>query len=349
MGLVIKAGESMTIREIAAQCGVSAATVDRVINGRGKVHPDTEVRVLAALEKAGYTKNIAARALAIRKDAPVVGVVLSSRGNPFFDEVLGGIASAEAELADYGMSVKLALMRGYNPERQLALISELEEEISALVLHPIDNSAVMEKIADLAERDIPTVTVNSDLEGSRRRCYVGSDYERGGRTAAGLMHLVVQQKARLGVLTGVETVQGHRQRLRGFESHLQSIAPYIHIVARESAEDDDESAYAATRAMIRADPQIDTLMLIAAGLTGVCEAIIDMKMDHSIRLFAFDNIPATHGMLRKGLLKGVVCQQPFRQGHLAIHAAKDLILSGSPTSEKIIMENQIRILENLEE
>jgi len=339
----------MTIREIAAQCGISAATVDRVINGRGKVHPDTEARVLTALEKAGYTKNIAARALAIRKDAPVVGVVLSSRGNPFFDEVLAGITSAEAELADYGMSVRLALMRGYNPERQLALISELGEGISALVLHPIDNPAILEKIAELAEKDIPTVTVNSDLEGSHRRCYVGSDYEKGGRTAAGLMHLVIQQKARLGVLTGVETVQGHRQRLHGFESHLRNIAPYIDIVARQSAEDDDESAYAATRAMIRTDPLIDTLMLIAAGLTGVCEAIIDMKMEQRIRLFAFDNIPATQGMMYKGLLKGVVCQQPFRQGHLAIHAAKDLILSGAPASEKIIMENQIRILENLEE
>ncbi len=337
----------MTIREIATQCGVSTATVDRVLNGRGKVRPDTEARVLEALEKAGYTKNIAARALAIRKASPVVGVVLSSKGNPFFDEVLAGVARAEAELLDYGIQVRLSLMRGYNPDRQLALISELEPSLSALVLHPIDDSSIVAKVGEMAEQGIPTVTVNTDLVGSRRRCYVGSDYEQGGRTAAGVMHLAVTKPARLGILTGVETLLGHRQRLYGFETHLAQNCPHIQIVAHRSAQDDDESAYAATRAMLRADPLIDTLVLIAAGLKGVWEAILDMKMEKRIQLFAFDNIPITQQVMASGLLKAVVCQQPFQQGYLAVRTAMDIILSGSPASEKIIMENQIRIQENL--
>jgi LacI family transcriptional regulator len=339
----------MTIREIAVQCGVSTATVDRVLNGRGKVRPDTEARVLAALENAGYTKNIAARALAIRKAAPVVGLVLSSVANPFFDEVLRGVAQAEAELADYGITLKVSQMRGYHPQRQLALISELEEEISALVLHPIDDPRIVDKVAELAEKGIPTVTMNTDLEGSRRCCYVGSDYEKGGRTAAGVMNLATQGKARLGILTGVETILGHRQRLHGFESSLLEHCPHIQIVAHDSARDDDESAYAATRAMLENDPQIDTLMLIAAGLKGVCEAIFDLKMEKRVRLFAFDNIPMTQAMLQNGLLKAVVCQQPFQQGYLSVRAAMDIILSGGPLYEKRIMENQIRILENLNE
>lgn len=49
----------MTIKEIAAMCGVSRGTVDRVLNHRGRVKPETEQAVRAALEQAGYTKNIA--------------------------------------------------------------------------------------------------------------------------------------------------------------------------------------------------------------------------------------------------------------------------------------------------
>lgn len=339
----------MTIREIAAQCGVSTATVDRVLNGRGKVRPDTEARILAALRKAGYTKNIAARALAIQKAAPVVGLVLSSLGNPFFDEVLRGVDQAGAELADYGIALKTAQMRGYDPAKQLELIQGMQEDISALVLHPIDDPAIVEKVAELAEKGIPTITVNTDLEGSRRRCYVGSDYEQGGRTAAGVMGLMTQGPARLGILTGVETLLGHRQRLHGVESRLGERYPHIRIAARASARDDDESAYAATKGMLLADPAIDTLLLLAAGLKGVCDAIFDLKLEGRVRLFAFDNIAITQAMLANGLLKAVVCQQPFQQGYLSLRAAGDILLSGELPYERRIMGNEIRILENLEE
>lgn len=337
----------MTIREIALECGVSTATVDRVLNGRGKVRADTEARVLAALQKAGYTKNIAARALAIRKGAPTIGVVISSEGNPFFDEVLSGIRRAETELMDFGFSVTLETMRGYHTEEQLRRIEKLAPTISALVLHPIDDPLIAAKIAELAQSGIPTVTINSDLENSERRCYVGSDYVKGGQAAAGLMRLATHGKRRLGILTGVDTLLGHRQRLSGFETHLKQTCPRIEIVARQSAKDDDDRAYAATRTMLRADPTINTLQLIAAGLTGVCEAIRDLKMEKHIRLFAFDHIPATEAMMQKRLLKAVVCQQPFQQGYQSVRAAFDIILSGAPTSERLIMENQICILENL--
>ncbi len=338
----------MTIREIAIECGVSTATVDRVVNGRGRVRPDTEARVLKALEKAGYTKNIAARALAIRKDAPAIGVIVSSEGNPFFDEVLSGIHKAEAEVGDFGLTVTLKTMRGYNTDTQLHLIDSLAPSISALVLHPIDDPRIAAKIAELADRGIPTITVNTDIEGSPRRCYVGSDYVQGGRTAAGVMRLAIHGPRRLGILTGVDTLMGHRLRLLGFESHLRDIGPEIEIVARRSAEDDNDRAYAATRAMLRADPMIDTLVLIAAGLKGVCEAIYDLQMERRVELFAFDNIPSTREHMESGLLKAVVCQQPFQQGYQSVRAAYDLILSGAPASERMIMENQILILENVD-
>lgn len=339
----------MTIREIAAECGVSTATVDRVLNGRGKVRPDTEARILTALRKAGYSKNIAARALAIQKAAPVVGLVLSSVGNPFFEEVLRGVDQAREELADYGITLRVSQMRGYDPGQQLALITGMQEEISVLVLHPIDHPGIVQKVAELADRGVPTITVNTDLEGSRRRCYVGSDYEKGGRTAAGVMSLAIQGEARLGILTGVETLLGHRQRLHGFESGLMESGCPIRIVARASAKDDDDSAYAATKAMLLADPSIDTLLLVAAGLKGLCDALFDLKLEERVRLFAFDNIAMTRPMLACGLLKAVVCQQPFQQGYLALRAARDIILSGGLTYDRRIMENQIRILENLED
>ena len=337
----------MTIREIAEKCGVSTATVDRVINGRGKVRPATEARVLDELEAAGYTKNIAARALALRKDSPTIGIIVASEGNPFFDDVLVGIRRAEAELADLGVSVSLKTMRGYHAEKQLVYMEEMAPKISALVLHPIDDPQITAGIANLAARGIPTVTVNSDLENSARRCYVGSDYVKGGQTAAGLIRLATHGKRQLGILTGVETLLGHRQRLRGFENHLQAFCPRIEIVDRRSAEDDDERSYFATRVMLREHPEIDTLQVLAAGVQGVYAAVEEVRRERRLELFAFDHIPATEHMMQSGQLRAVVCQQPFQQGYQSVRAALDIVLSGTVASERLIMENQICISENL--
>ena len=69
-----------------------------------------------------------------------------------------------------------------------------------------------------------------------------------------------------------------------------------------------------------------------------------------MRVLAFDDVPETVAMMRSGLVKAVVCQQPFQQGYRAVRAAFDAFLAGSVRArEDIIMENQIKILENVEE
>lgn len=337
----------MTIREIALMCGVSRGTVDRVINGRGKVHPETEQRILEALEKAGYQKNIVGRALTVRKTNPLIAVILSSEGNPFFDEVLEGIQKAEDELDDYGVKVRVLSMRGYKKAQQLKLIESVQEQAAVLVLHPINDRLIIDKVDALYLKGVCTITVNSDIEGSKRILYVGSDYEKGGRTAAGLIRLAAGGSARLGVISGVESVLGHRQRLNGFLDHIANACPGITVLDTRPAQDDVDTAYSETLAMLKQHPDTDTLMVIAAGLQGVCRAVADSGA--RVRVFGFDATPASREGMASGLVKAVICQQPFEQGYRAVKAAFDWILTGSLPSDRIIMENQIRIIENLDE
>lgn len=73
-----------TMKEIAQICGVSRGTVDRVINRRGKVRPETERMILQAVERMGYTKSMLGRALSVKRSQPVIGVADVQRGKPFF-------------------------------------------------------------------------------------------------------------------------------------------------------------------------------------------------------------------------------------------------------------------------
>ena len=66
----------VTIKKIAELCGVSRGTVDRVLNGRGRVKPETAEAVMNMVKQLGYKPNPAGKALAARRHRPIVGVIL---------------------------------------------------------------------------------------------------------------------------------------------------------------------------------------------------------------------------------------------------------------------------------
>lgn len=338
----------MTIKEIARLCGVSRGTVDRVLNNRGNVKPETREMILRAIEDVGYTKNIAARALTVKRMAPTIGVVLCSEGNPFFDDVISGFEAAQRNLEDYGVTMRLRTMCGHEVAGQLELIDEMAGELAALVIQPINDERIAARLRALREGGLPIITVNTDIDPECRSCYVGSDYERGGSVAAGIAALVTGGRAKIGIIEGVDSLMGHALRLKGFEEHLRRICPQIVWLDRENANDDSDRAYQKTCDMLRRHEDMDTLFVVAAGVHDVCRAVIDMGREHSLRVIAYDDVPSTREMIRRGLVRAVVCQQPFQQGYRALSAAYDIILSGAePKEDRIIMEDQIKILENL--
>lgn len=80
---------AVTLADVAARAGVSAATVSRVLNGNYPVAGSTRERVLRAVDDLDYVVNGHARALAAAT-SDLVGVLVNDVADPFF----GLIASA---------------------------------------------------------------------------------------------------------------------------------------------------------------------------------------------------------------------------------------------------------------
>ena len=78
-----------TINQIAEITNVSRGTIDRVLNNRGGVSPETEKKVRAAMEALNYLPNKAAQNLAVRRKKLKFGFILISPNdyNPFFADV----------------------------------------------------------------------------------------------------------------------------------------------------------------------------------------------------------------------------------------------------------------------
>ena len=64
----------MTIKELARLCNVSPATVSNVVNGTGRVSPETERRVREIILQTGYQPSLLGKGLRA-KDSRMIGVV----------------------------------------------------------------------------------------------------------------------------------------------------------------------------------------------------------------------------------------------------------------------------------
>lgn len=83
------------MNDVARLAGVSIKTVSRVVNDEPGVHTDTAERVLAAIERLGFRRNIGALNLRRGSSTGTIGIVLEDVANPFYS----GLARAAEEVA----------------------------------------------------------------------------------------------------------------------------------------------------------------------------------------------------------------------------------------------------------
>lgn len=127
-----------------------------------------------------------------------IGVVTQLSQSSFMLQVNKGIRDAAKKLADQGMEVIIKENASVDESEQMQAITELEEAgIDGLAVMPVDCDNVRVKLNALTEeRNIPVVTFNSDIVGTKRCCFVGLDNWKSGRTAAGLMGMMMRGKER---------------------------------------------------------------------------------------------------------------------------------------------------------
>lgn len=336
-----------TLKEIADLAGVSRGTVDRVLNHRGSVHPKTAEKVMNIAQALNYQPNRAGTALAAQKKKYKIGVIVFGRSNPFFDDVMRGVRAKADELQSYGITT-LTRRVDVDIASQLDAIDELAAEgIHGLVIAPYNDPAICAHINALSDAGIPVVTVNTDIAGSRRLAYVGSDYYQGGCIAAGLFALsAAAQPLSLGIVTGSDGVLCHTERIRGLQTTLARSYPHIQIADIVINHDDEIESYTVTKQLLEEHPQINALFFTAGGIYGGCKAVLALKQKP--RIITFDEVPTTLSLLREGTILSTISQQPYRQGYRSLDILFEHLTSGIlPENELQYVDHSIIIQENI--
>ena len=149
----------ITIREVAADAGLSISTVSRALTGARVVTPDIVERVRKSANRLGYRADSVARSLRTQR-TDTLGLVIPDITNPFFPALVQAI---EHEARTHGQSVLIVDADNDPQVERAALHTLLDRRVDAVLISPAHATASLEALAETA-RVVPTIQVDRVID-----------------------------------------------------------------------------------------------------------------------------------------------------------------------------------------
>lgn len=304
---------SVTIPKIAKAAGVSTATVDRVLNDRPGVNPDTARRVKEVLAKLGGAVPMPGRP----KTAPNYrfAFVLPSARVAFFDGVDRIVAQSAGEFRHQHITELTLRLPSHDPTAFAEELAKLTDYGGLAVLAP-DVPQVKLAINELVQAGVQVVTLFSDVAGSMRAAFLGTDNRAAGRTAALLLGHGMPRtgKPRAALFSPPTRYAAEIDRRIGYAQLMEERFAHFEVLRFLEVPDTEEEAYRyAMDCLARAGSAgaISSAYSVAGGSFGIGRALAERGYAGKA-LFAVHELVELHrSMLAAGSADYVLHQDVY--------------------------------------
>ncbi len=199
-----------TIRDVAADAGVSIGTASKALNGQGRLRPETRERVAEAARRLGFAPNPLAQALLAGRTYTVGMITTDSFGRFSIPVMLG----AEDALGAGRISVFMCDTRD-DPERERRYLEMLTgRRVDGLI---VTGRRIEPRPAIGAGLGVPVVYAMTQPLGGGAPAVLPDD--TGGGASAGA-HLLAAGRRHIAHITGPERFLAARKRAAGLAGVL---------------------------------------------------------------------------------------------------------------------------------
>lgn len=264
-----------------------------------------------------------------------LGLLLPETKNPYFVSIHEG---AEEAAARTGARLTVAVADG-DPDRQLAQGRQmLERGVSALILVPVDSSAVVSLIELANEVEIPVLTIERRTTAGDVLTHISSDNVAGGNIAGDYLARAISGRGRVVELEGQPGTSAAQERSAGFAQALRTF-PEVQLLASEAGNFEREEAREVFARILEENPEIDAVFAHNDVMVlGAVEAARAVRRDDEIVFIGFDAISEAIDAIEAGDLRATVAQQPKEMGRLAVELAVDYLRLGSEPAPVTVVD-----------
>lgn len=315
-----------TQKQIAAQSGLSLATIDRALHHRGQVHPQTLHRIqqaladLELLQKSGLAQG-----------RTIYFDVIMHTPERFSELVREALSSQLASFNPFRIQLRFHCYEDISEREMNALLKKCALSSHGVILKAMNSPSLVSTIDALLKRRVPVVTIVTDIPSSARLRYIGMDNVDAGKAAAFLMSKWLgADSTQIAAVTGSNDFIGERERIAGFISGIEQFAPRNSINVVAGGLGIDHQMYACLCQYLDAHPHTEAVYTVGGGNAGIIRAFaernrriktfighdfdrenralmqsgkIDALIEHNLQLdaqTAFRSLLAFHGFIPEG-------------------------------------------------
>ncbi len=324
-----------TIKDIADQAGVSAGTVDRILHNRGNVSKRSRAavdKVLAAIGYAGddYFADAAKRCnLAILTPISTIG--------DYWSAVYDGIRDALQAFKHPGITLEFFHYNQYDVYSCLSAQAAVLKRIpDGVIIGPTFLEEAQSFCAALEKAGIPYVFVDSHFDNTKPLAIFSTDQISGGKVMAHLISACTAPGSKIAIFeskrTGARLSTNSLARRDGFVEYMQEIGREQDIL---------ETCYTSTipseneqkvKDVIGKYDDLSGIAVLNSRGSSIAEILEKLGCEH-IKLMSFDLTMENVECLRRGSIKALLCQHPFKQGYMATSALVRYVMQGELPEE----------------
>jgi len=259
-------------------------------------------------------------------DKLTIAVIPKGTTHVFWQSIHAGALKAAHEL-DVN-AIWLGPEKEDDRQQQIALVdNQVMNQVSGIVLAPLDEMALRRPVADAVQKGIPVVIIDSGLKDSEDvyTSFIATNNKEGGRIAARQLGKFLAGRGDVIVLRFVEGSASTENRAQGFLEAIQEF-PDITVIS-------DEQYGGATKAQAQQSSEnlllrfmdksgnltIDGIFCTNESTTyGMLQALKRKRLAGSIKFVGFDSSEPLLEGLKAGEINGLVVQNPFKMGYLGV-------------------------------
>ena len=271
-----------TIRDVAQTAGVSTATVSNVLRGTCFVRAERHKKVLEAIESLGYSPNLMASGLRVRRSR-MVGIVVPDITASFFASVVRRIE----ELAS-GSDYQILLADSQeDADRELERVRALvRRQADGLILIPCRDCA--RTLADIRKSKIPTVLVDRTVAKSE---FDTISADNVSAASEGCRHLISLGHRKIALLVSDPNLRNIAERIQGYREAMAAagLSNFVRVIVGGMTS--EQAHIALSRSFDAAGRPSAVFAVTQVMALGALRAIweTELALPEAISLLAFDD------------------------------------------------------------
>jgi len=260
--------------------------------------------------------------------------IVKASESEFWQIVMTG---AKNKAADLGVQlIAQAPVSESDVSRQIAILENaIAAKPDAIVLAPTVTDALVPGLERAAERNIPTIIIDSAANTDKYVSFLASDNLKIGEIAADMMANALKQKTgksegKVACLTFMSGVNSLENRKKGFLDRLAAKYPGIKVVAFQDAQGKQGTSLSIVQNYLTAYPDLNGIFANNQPTGDEAVRALDMKNKNGLAVVVVDAGPQEIWGLSNGYVDAVIVQKPWNMGSMGVEYALKAINGENP-------------------